>query len=168
MQGREQEELASQEQACEEAFFKGLTEFLKWTSTVALAAILWIANALGSSTGITTGFSTGGLLLLVFSVVLAILMFTRALAALARKWAYIREWQKLGLIQIAQRASPPMQTLVTAEEQIEKALDATEASSKLAGPQPFSVLIILHTVSLLTGLLLYAVGQILQRLPATP
>lgn len=168
MQRRELEELANQEQACEETFFKGLIEFLKWTSTVALAATLWIGNSLGLSTGITTGLSIIGLLLLVFSVVLAILMFTRALAALAGKWMYIKEWQKLGFIQIAQRARPSMKTLVAEEEQIEKALDATEASSKLAGPQPFSVLIILHTVSLLVGLLLYAVGQILQRLPATP
>ena len=67
-------------------YLEGIKDFVKWTSTFAVAAILWIANAITSMAGIPRLFAVLGLCSLIISLLLAINLSSTILYAQAQYW----------------------------------------------------------------------------------
>lgn len=73
-----------------EEYLKGIVDFVKWSSALAVAAILWIGNFITSAKGSWT-ISAFSLLLLTSSLVVAVLAARRVLTAWVREWDVARE-----------------------------------------------------------------------------
>ncbi len=88
---REQEKLLS------ETYLKGIVDFMKWSSTLAIAAILWISSNIKSVAGLSWVLSIVSLFFLVVSLVVAVLAVKWVLTAWAREWNVAREDYNLSL-----------------------------------------------------------------------
>jgi len=71
-----------------ETYFKGIIDFIKWTSTIAVAAIIWIGSNLTAIKGLTVILTIVASMCLIFSLFLAIFTVKRILDAWAHQWDY--------------------------------------------------------------------------------
>ncbi|MGC1122968.1 MAG: hypothetical protein WBA22_17950 [Candidatus Methanofastidiosia archaeon] len=67
-------------------YLNGIRDFMKWTSTFAVAAILWIGNAVTSMVGISKLLAIIGLCFLIISLLVAINSSRTVLYAQAQYW----------------------------------------------------------------------------------
>ena len=67
-------EAGEQEKFQADAYLKGMIDFIKWSSTLAVAAILWIGNFITSARGVSLLISAVSLSLLMISLIVAILL----------------------------------------------------------------------------------------------
>lgn len=79
-------EAGEQERLQADTYLKGIIDFIKWSSTLAVAAVLWIGNFITSATGTPRIISAVSLLLLMSSLIVAVLAAGRVLTAWAREW----------------------------------------------------------------------------------
>jgi len=78
--------LLNQVKQKEESYSKKLIDFVKWTSTIAVAAILWIGNDITSVTGWPQFLSILGLIILIFSLFFAVYSASIVLSASGSYW----------------------------------------------------------------------------------
>lgn len=125
-QAREREKLLAG------SYYKGIVDFMKWTSTVAIAAILWVGNTLTSIAGMPWIISIASLVFLVLSLVIAILAVRLILIAWAREWAWAREEHTLYLLKKLKAIEPSKVSQEKEVEQIQRVIKAIDAT------RPFS------------------------------
>jgi uncharacterized integral membrane protein len=155
-------------------YFKQAPDFLKWTSTVAVAAVLWIGNSIDSVSGAAWVASIACLLLLICSLILAVFAIKRILAARTRQWDVVRENYTLYLIKqwkSLKQAGVHLGETSTLddvrkeeEEQIERLLKAVDSVRAYSEPKGFSMRVSLHMVLLIAGLIVYVLAQVLSTL----
>ena len=176
-QAREQEKLLA------ESYLKGITDFVKWTSTVAIAAILWVGNGITAIAGLPQIIALVALAFLVSSLIIAVLTIGRVLTAWAKEWDVAREdysfclLKKLKAIlssklieqarveqlkQMAERLEQEIDDLELKEsEQIERLINAIKTARPFSSPKGFSTWVSWHMRLLLLGLILYILAQVL-------
>jgi hypothetical protein len=149
-----------------EAYLKGITDFVKWSSTLAIAAILWIGNNITSVAGLSWVWwlSVVSLGFLVFSLVIAVLIVNRVLTAWGLKWVAIREWQKAILLKKEAEEEPSKVTDQELTTQHRQSLKTAIATVPLSQPAGFNTWVSWHIVLLIAGLVIYALAQILSAL----
>jgi len=64
---------------------------MKWSSTLVIAAILWISRNMTSIEGLFWWLSIASLIFLLVSLVVAVFAFKWVLTAWAREWSVARE-----------------------------------------------------------------------------
>jgi hypothetical protein len=175
------------EQLHENLYLKGILDFIKWTSAIATAALLWVGNALSSFTGLPQILAFLGLLFFIFSIGVAVITVKQVLTAWARKWdmateaSYVlRTWNPTALRKANELESrfghldpaeyfaemtrvgesyPSADLVIKELEQLEPMIKALNAASPYSSPRKFSSWVSWHVSLLLVGLLLYVVAQ---------
>ena len=155
LEAREREKLLA------ESYYKGIVDFMKWTSTVVIAAILWVGNTVTSITGLPRMLAIVGLGFLVVSLATAILAVKRVLTAWATEWVLSREEHTLYLLKKLKAIEPSKVTEEKETEQIQRVIKAIDATKPFAQPTGFSTRVSSHIAFLLIGLLLYICAQVL-------
>jgi hypothetical protein len=153
-------EAEEREKLLAESYHKGIMDFVKWTSTVAIAAILWVGNAVTSITGLPRILAIVGLGFLVVSLATAILAVKRVLTAWAAEWVLAKEDYTLCLLKKIKAIEPSKVTQEKEDEQIQRLIKANDATKPFARPTGFSTWISCHIALLLVGLLLYVFAQV--------
>lgn len=147
-----------------ESYHKGLIDFTKWTSTLAVAGLLWVGNAIPRTIGpsrILAILSSGSL---VVSLVFAILTVRRVLVAWANEWVVASEEHTLWLLKKFKALEPTEVTEEKEIRQVERLLSAIDATKGFSKPSAFNVPVMWHITSLVLGLLLYVLAQVLSML----
>jgi hypothetical protein len=154
-----------------EEYLKGVIDFIKWSSTLAVAAILWIGNFIISATGLSRAVSGFSLFLLMSSLIVAVLAARMVLTAWAREWDVAREdhafslFKKLKWIKSKELESTETDKLNELDkqdrEQIERLIKALNAAKPFSESKRFTVWISWHIGLLIVGLLVYVVAQFL-------
>jgi len=166
---REKEKLLS------ETYIKGIVDFMKWSSTIAIAAILWISSNINSLAGLFWWLSIVSLIFLLVSLVVAVFAVKWVLTAWAREWNVAREdynlclfkkfeWFKKSNLKSAE--SDQITDLDRKElelEQIDRLINAIDAAKPFSEPKKFNAWISCHIAPLVIGLLIYVIAQILSR-----
>lgn len=167
---REQEKLLS------ETYLKGIVDFMKWSSTLVIAAILWISRNMTSIEGLFWWLSIASLIFLLVSLVVAVFAFKWVLTAWAREWSVAREdygyllfkkfkWfeksklNKMKPEEFAQSIELDKKEL----DQIDHYINAINAAKPFSEPKKFNTWISWHIAPMVIGLLIYATAQILSR-----
>ncbi len=160
-----------QEKTLAEAYLSGITDFVKWSSTLAIAAILWIGNNITSVAGPSWVLSAFSLIFLVCSLLLAVFVVRRVLIAWAREWDAAREdyafslfkkWKAFRVNEIRPIEATQLVELEKKErERIDRLLDALDATKPFAEPKGFSIWVSWHIGLLIAGLIIYVLAQIL-------
>lgn len=157
-----------QEKLLAETYLKGIADFVKWSSTLAVAAILWIGNHITSVAGLLWVLSVLSLIFLVSSLVVAVLVVRRVLTAWAREWDVARGDHTFSLFKKwkAFEASEPKRIEMAKKEQelINRLIDAIDAVRPFSEPKSFSTWVSWHIVLLIVGLVIYALAQALSAL----
>lgn len=143
------------------SYLKGITDFVKWTSTIAVAAILWIGNGITSIAGLPWKISIAGLVFLVLSLAIAVFAAKRILTAWATEWASASEEHTLYVLKKWKAVEPTKLPEKEEVEQIYRYLDAVKATRPFTQPTGFSAQVSWHIALLLVGLLLYVCAQVL-------
>ena len=157
-EAREREKLQST------AYLENVVDFVKWTSTVAIATILWVGNALTSFSGMALISGIAGLFSLICSIAMAILVIRRVLTAQSTEWIAASESYGLYLLKQAKAYDLGKVTEEKEVEQINRLIKALDASKPFLQPKGFARWVAFHTILLLVGLLLYVVAQLLSML----
>lgn len=141
-------------------YLKGIIDFVKWTSTIAIATIIWIGSNLTTIKG-----SMGRIIIMVSLIVLglslicAIITFNRVLEGWSLKW----ECDLTSLIIL--RSIQIEGTKVSAENidpnQINRFMKANEDIQSFNKPKIFKNYVAWHVILLVIGLWLYICAQIL-------
>jgi hypothetical protein len=150
-----------QEKQLTTSYLKGIIDFVKWTSTVAIAATLWIGNSITPIVGLSRIMIIAGLAFLIGSLVVAVFAIRRVLTAWATEWDRAREEYSLLLLKKWKAIKPSGVTEQKETEQIKRVIDAIDATRPFSQPTGFQAWISLHAAFLLAGLILYLVAQIL-------
>jgi hypothetical protein len=142
---------------------------LKWSSTLAVAAILWIGNFIASATGASWVISAVSLLLLIISLIVAIIAARRVLTAWAREWDIAREdhafslfkkWKRFKTKELKPTETDQLNELDKRErERIDRLLNALDAIKPFYESKRFSAWISWHIFLLIGGLIAYIIAQ---------
>ncbi len=167
-------EAGEQEKLSGEAYLKGIVDFVKWSSTLAVAAILWIGNFITSATGVSLVVSAVSLFLFMGSLIVAILAAVIVLTAWAREWDVAREdhaftlFKKLKALKTMELKSTDTAQLnelgKQERERIERLINSLDAAKPFSESKRFDTWIRLHIILLIVGLLVYIVAQSLSML----
>jgi hypothetical protein len=143
-----------------ELFYKGLIDFIKWTSTLATAAILWIGEAIASTSGEARYLAGLGLIFLVFSLLLAISVVYRVLSAWGADWAANRAEHIFWLVKKLQAVNATEVSEEQEMEYVDKLMNTIDETKPFQDPRSFNRRVITHIGFLATGLLFYVIAQI--------
>jgi hypothetical protein len=153
-------EAHEQEIASAQTYYKGVIDFIKWTSTLAAAAILWVGTTITSARGVERYLAGLGLVSLIASLMIAVSIMHRVLTAWGREWDAHRAEHTLWVIEKL-KAVDAVQ--VSQEEEVkyyEQAMSTIDAARPFRESSSFTKRIMGHIILLTTGLLLYAIAQI--------
>ncbi len=155
-----------QEKVLVEAYLKGITDFVKWSSTLAIAAILWVGDNITSIAGLSWAWrlSIVSLLFLVGSLVIAVLMVSLVLKAWAAEWVVTSEDYSFVVLKKLKAIEPSKVTKQKEVEQVNRLLDAIDATRPFSQPARFNTWLSWHIVFLIAGLFIYALAQTLSTL----
>jgi len=169
-------EAREREKLLNETYLKGITDFVKWTSTLAVAAILWIASGLSAFLGFSWrwGLSIGALVSLILSLVVAIFAINKVLTTWASEWSEaivsyeLFLFKKLKVFKISEANPDEVQLIKNEmrkkeEEIIKRWTEAIGSAKHFSGPKRFDLWINCHIILLVVGLFLYALAQILHK-----
>lgn len=154
-------ELRQRERILAESYFKGIMDFVKWTSTVAIAAILWVGNTITSIAGLPRIISIASLVFLILSLSIAVLAVRRVLTAWATEWVLAREDYTFCLLKKLKAIEPSKVTEQKETEQINRLIKAIDDTRPFSRPTGFSTWVSWHTSLLIAGLLMYVLAQVL-------
>jgi hypothetical protein len=135
-----------------DAYLKGITDFVKWTSTLAIAAVLWVANGLSGQPWLSWTLSMTSLGLLLAALAIAVLSIHRVLMAMASEWSESQELHRLCLQKKLRAFQPEKGTEDKEIEQIDRLLKAIETSRLYSGPKGFNQWVLWYIGILLGGL----------------
>jgi hypothetical protein len=156
---RDIKQAEKQETLKTDAYLKGTTDFVKWTSTLAAAAVLWVANGLGGQAGFSWVLSMTSLGILLAALAVAILAVHRVLTAWASEWSQSREQHAFYLLKQFKHFEPEQVSEEKEGEYIDRLLKATEAGRKYLDPQGFHRWVLWHVGLLLAGLFFYVIAR---------
>jgi hypothetical protein len=155
-----------------EAYLKGIVDFVKWSSTLAVAAILWIGNFINSTTGLSWIISLASLLLLLSSLIVAILAARSVLMAWAIEWDLAREqndfvlfkkWKTFKLKELKSKEDAAELNKLNKQEGelIDSLIKSVQSAKPFSKSKKFNSWIKWHIFLLVIGLLAYVVAQFL-------
>ncbi len=164
-------EAGEREELLAEAYLKGTIDFVKWSSTLAVAAILWIGNFITSAMGLSRVMSALSLVLLISSLVVAILAARRVLIAWAKEWDVARADHTFSLFKklkaVKMKGLKPTETDHLNEldkqeqELIDRLIKSIDSVKPFSESKRFNAWISWHIILLIAGLLFYIVAQFL-------
>lgn len=157
-----------QEKVRGESYLQGIADYMKWTTTLAGAALLWVGNALVGLSSVSRVVAGVGLILLSTSLATAVFAAFYVLRALGNEWMWTKEWHQFTLFDQA-RALVPDNAPHKAVEEIERArldqwhqaLDAAGKASASKDPAVFRWWVVSHVGLLVGGLCAYVLAQLL-------
>jgi hypothetical protein len=88
-------EMRQQESISAQTFYKGVVDFLKWTATLTVAAILWVSNAVESASGVAQVVAIFSLFFLILSLIIAVYTVYWVLSGWAKEWVANIEEERL-------------------------------------------------------------------------
>lgn len=135
-----------------EVFFKGIIDFLKWTTTFSLASIIWVATNFYNPMTLKT-FLQISLILLIFSTIISIITVYSIIIHWGKNW----EIQEL-LFKVYRSAFKMEKEKQDLEED---KISLWMLSHLPHNPGQFNSTIVLHLSLLLAGLIFYALSLIL-------
>jgi hypothetical protein len=155
------DELFIQKEAEQRLYLKRVMDYVKWTSTIAVAAILWVGNSIVSAVGLRLFLVIIGLGALVFSLGCSVYAASKVLIASRKHWELAeKEWDHCMLsYEIKENPSPIIKKeLKRSKTNLIKAyMDVIYYLE----PSTFTNWIDRHFYSLLGGLTIYAFSQVL-------
>jgi len=152
-----------------DTYFRVVVDFLKWTSTVTIGAMVWIGNNLDKVKPIPLVIAIVALLCLFASLVVAIHVVRRISIAAAKDWSLAIADSAIlrnSILKSVLLSIVPAEELSAGFEREERAAkdhkwDALKAAQPFSQPEGFNFWITVYVISLLTGLFLYVFAQIL-------
>ena len=149
-----------------ESYLKGIVDFVKWTSTVAITVMLWIGNNMASivdpSRRLVAIFA---LVSLTMSLFTAICTIKRVLDAWKKEWDYANAnalvWGILYLKATIPDELLTPQIMASLEQETLEALGSVDNASRAVQPMSqFNTCVVWHMVFLLAGPILYILAQV--------
>ena len=139
--------LKNKERAAAESYFRILTDFVKWTTAINLAAIVWIASAIKSLDNYPHSLAILALFMLLMSLVLAIYSISRVFDGSSNEWDLSRSIHSLALLDYFEKSNPIAEFIArrrkASKELSEKSL---EKSAKYYGTSYFNVPVTWHLI----------------------
>jgi hypothetical protein len=162
-------EAGKREELLAEAYLKGTIDFIKWSSTLAVAAILWIGNFITSAIGLSRTMSAISLVFLISSLVVAVLAARRVLIAWAKEWDIAKADHTFSLFkkvkaikakELKPTDSASLNELNKQEQElIERLIKTIDSVKPYSESKSFNSWISWHIMLLIGGLLFYIVAQ---------
>ena len=147
-----------------ETFLKGIIDFIKWTSTVAAAAVIWIGSLSSSLAGTPRMVAGAGMLVILLSIVIAAIAIRRVLNAWAAEWNLAIREHSYVLLKKLEALEPSKVTEHQMAESIEQLMQATNFTRAYSRPLAYSRWISCNAGSFMLGLLLYIIALALATL----
>jgi hypothetical protein len=157
-QAREQEKLSAQ------SFLEGVVDFVKYTSTVSIAGLLWVGNSIGVARAPFRSILAVSLLFLVCSLIVAVITIWNVLVARGKEWDADIEDEVFVLLKKLKAIEPSKVSEQKESEQIHSLIKTIEASKPFARPTVFNRWVIVHVIFLVLGVTAYALAQFLTSL----
>lgn len=150
-------ELIDVEKVKEESYFKGIVDYIKWTSTIGIGAILWIGNTLRMNYQLITIIS---LIFLISSLIIAIFIIYQVLGLWSKEWEAARKTKSAiyshnFFAKYAGSGDPPENSRKKIDDKFAQAYDAFLATESYQKPKQFNKIVFFHIFLLVIGLILY-------------
>lgn len=132
-----------------------------YTSTIAIAAILWIGNSITSFAGLYRIMAIASLVFLVVSLVIAVFTVKRVLNAWASEWILAREDCTVLMLKKFNAIEPSKASKQIEIEHINRLMKAIDDTKTFSQPTGFNAYISWHISILLAGLFIYVLALVL-------
>ena len=148
-----------QEASSAQLYFQGIIDFIKWTSTLGVAAILWVGNALTSLDSLALYLAISSLVALIISLIVAVIVVYRVLTAWSKEWVVASETHSFLLMKKLKFVEEDMVSDEKEKEHAGRLLKAVDATKPFHQPTSFNLRVVGHVGLLTIGLVLYALAQ---------
>lgn len=142
-----------------DSFLKGIVEFLKWTSTIAAAAVIWISGLDETISGGAEFLIIASVIAVLASLIIAVFTMRQVLRAWETEWAMAIMASRFVLVKKLEAVEPENVKPQQVPDAINEYLDAIDATRAYSRPARYSLWTTLHIGLLIIGLVLYAIGQ---------
>jgi hypothetical protein len=150
-----------EERLLAQSYLKGLVDFTKWTSTLAIAGVLWVTNAATRMMGVSRALVVGSSILLIISLVLAVWLMKRVLEAWGNEWIRAIEEHSSVLLKKLKALEVGTVTVEKEREQVDRLLSAVDATRRFSRPSGFNTIAACHMAILVIGLIVYVLAEAL-------
>src|SRR5262249_52430096 len=147
-----------EEKESSDDYLRGIVDFLKWTSTITVAALIWVGNALSSKTGVGLVLSIICLVLLAASLAVSVWAVQRVLKAWGAKWALADALRGFYSMKKFKHYEPERITEEKEKEFIDALVRATQDLKPFLKSRQFSMWVTSHTGLLLGGIVFYIIA----------
>ena len=161
------EEYLRYEKDSADAYLAAYVDFIKWTTTIAVAAVLWVSTALGALAGIPRYIAIASLVFLVLALLLAVLAFKRGIDRSAHFWDIARlNWSR-ALLDAFEKAGADAEFVSRKRKELTGRFDSlSSVGEKLTGSAHFQRTAMWHVITLSIGAALYGLAQVWSTLSA--
>jgi hypothetical protein len=142
-----------------DTYLNGITEFVKWTSTLAVAAVLWVASGLVGQLGWAWALSMTSLGLLLAALAAAVLALHRVLRAWSWDWRQACELDRFYLLKEFKYHEPERVSQEQERDQIDRLIHSIDGRRGYDRPERFNRWVLAHLGLLLAALLAYVVSR---------
>lgn len=150
-----------EERLSEQLYYRGLVDFTKWTSTLAIAGVLWVGGAITRTIGLSQALMITSSVVLVISLIFAIVLMRRVLQAWGKEWVRAIEHHTFLLTKQFKAFEPEQVTAEKESDQINRLISAIDATREFSRPSGFNAMATSHIAFLVLGLFLYIIAQAL-------
>lgn len=157
----ELEEYLQLEKETAETYFAAHVDFIKWTTTIAIAATLWVSSALADLNGTALTLTIMSLAFILLAIVLAILAFKAGVDRAAHFWDIARlNWSR-ALLDAFEAKGASEEFVQRKRKEITERFDRlSSAGDRLSGSKHFQSMAAWHIGAIAIAAGLYAAGQI--------
>lgn len=139
------------------SYLKGVIDFVKWTSTIAVAAAIWVLNVVTSLSGITQRIGILAFGSLVISLFFAILTVREAVKNWGRNWTIAEKAFNVNILSFERQRIPD---LVREEDLIQAHHDFWSTARDFhETPEKTNKWVKWHLVFLFVGLVFYGISE---------
>lgn len=153
------EKYAERERLGASAYLASYVDFLKWSTTITLAAVAWVSTSGGFLFHTSTLASLGAL---AASLLFAVLGLSRVVSAYARDWDLASLQRSYALLDLFEASQADKTFIKSKKKELDDRFQQLSSlAPKFTDSASFNTLLVLHVVALGLGVLLMALDQLM-------
>ncbi len=148
-----------------ESYLSSYVDFVKWTTVLSLAAVAWLAASIEGEGLYALLPRMAALLAISASLTLAVIALKAVLDLSGHEWEIARLHRSLALLDLFKSLGASSEFFEGKTKELQgRFQELSMTSDKFQGTERFNRLVTWHVGTLVTGVLLYAVGQLITAL----
>jgi hypothetical protein len=157
----ELQEFRDRERRKAESYLSIYVDFVKWTTVLALAAVAWLGSSIKDQAAWGLALIIAAFIAVAASLILAVIALKAVLELSGHEWEMARLHHSLALLDLFKSLDATQEFVDDKSKELQgRFQELSKTGDKFQGTDRFNRLVTCHTGALVTGVILYAIAQL--------